>query len=122
MIRRPPRSTRTDTLFPYTTLFRSTLSEEEYLDKQEEFGEDAFTAKIGAEAMKDMLGALDIAAERDRPRQELRETPSEDKRKKPFKRLKLIEAFIDSGTHPSWMLMEVVHVLQPALRPWVPPG
>src|SRR3546814_5455876 len=62
MIRRPPRSTRTDTLFPYTTLFRSTLSEEEYLDKQEEFGEDAFTAKIGAEAMKDMLGALDIAA------------------------------------------------------------
>src|SRR3546814_7490713 len=61
---------------------RQTLSEEEYLDKQEEFGEDAFTAKIGAEAMKDMLGALDIAAERDRLRQELRETTSEAKRKK----------------------------------------
>src|SRR3546814_820320 len=91
---------------------RQTLSEEEYLDKQEEFGEDAFTAKIGAEAMKDMLGALDIAAERDRLRQELRETTSEAKRKKAVKRLKLIEAFLESGTHPSWMIMEVVPVIR----------
>jgi len=99
---------------------RQTLTEEEYLQKQEEFGEDAFTAKIGAEAMKDMLGALDIAAERDRLRQELRETTSEAKRKKAVKRLKLIEAFLESGTHPSWMIMEVVPVIPPELRPLVP--
>src|SRR3546814_16897119 len=70
--------------------------------------------------MKDMLGALDIAAERDRLRQELRETTSEAKRKKAVKRLKLIEAFLESGTHPSWMIMEVVPVIPPELRPLVP--
>src|SRR3546814_4049962 len=70
--------------------------------------------------MEDTRGALDIATGRDRLRHELRETSSEAKRKKAVKRLKLIEAFLESGTHPSWMIMEVVPVIPPELRPLVP--
>ncbi|WP_026988848.1 DNA-directed RNA polymerase subunit beta' [Fodinicurvata fenggangensis] len=96
------------------------LSEEEFLDAQEEYGDDAFTAKIGAEALKDMLTALDLEQERQDMREELRETNSEAKRKKLVKRLKLVEAFMESGSRPEWMILDVVPVIPPELRPLVP--
>ncbi len=96
------------------------LSEEEYLKAQDEYGEDSFTAGIGAEAMRDMLSAIDLEAERQSLHDELKETGSEAKRKKLVKRFKLIEAFIDSGTRPEWMILKVVPVIPPELRPLVP--
>ena len=99
---------------------RQLLSEEEFLDAQEEYGEDAFTAKIGAEAIKEMLAALDLTEERRMMREELRETNSEAKRKKLVKRLKLVEAFMESGARPEWMIMDVIPVIPPELRPLVP--
>ncbi|HLS69734.1 MAG TPA: DNA-directed RNA polymerase subunit beta', partial [Kiloniellales bacterium] len=99
---------------------RQLLSEEEFLDAQEEHGDDAFTAKIGAEAIKDMLAALELTEERRTMREELRETGSEAKRKKLVKRLELVEAFIESGSRPEWMIMDVVPVIPPELRPLVP--
>jgi DNA-directed RNA polymerase subunit beta' len=96
------------------------LSEEEYMDAQDEYGEENFTAKIGAEALKEMLIALDLEEDRETVRTELRETGSEAKRKKLVKRLKLIEAFIESGARPEWMILDVVPVIPPELRPLVP--
>jgi DNA-directed RNA polymerase subunit beta' len=96
------------------------LSEEEFMNAQDEFGEENFTAKIGAEAMKDMLSALDLEEDRVTVHTELKETNSEAKRKKLVKRLKLIEAFIDSGARPEWMILDVVPVIPPELRPLVP--
>jgi DNA-directed RNA polymerase subunit beta' len=96
------------------------MSEEEFLTAQEEYGEDAFEAMIGAEAMKKMLGSLDLEEERVDVREELRETGSEAKRKKLVKRLKLIEAFLESGARPEWMILDVVPVIPPELRPLVP--
>ena len=96
------------------------LSEEEYMKAQDEYGEDAFQAGIGAEALRIMLSAINLEEERDRMRVELRETNSEAKRKKLVKRLKLVEAFIASGSKPQWMILEVVPVIPPELRPLVP--
>src|SRR3546814_12220254 len=96
------------------------LTEEEFLTAQEEFGEDSFEAMIGAEAMKKMLSSLELEEERVTVRDELRETGSEAKRKKLVKRLKLIEAFLESGARPEWMILDVVPVLPPELRPLVP--
>jgi DNA-directed RNA polymerase subunit beta' len=96
------------------------LSEEQYFNAQDEFGQDAFTASIGAEALKIMLSALELETERDRMRTELKETTSEAKRKKLVKRLKLVEAFIESGSRPEWMIMDVIPVIPPELRPLVP--
>ena len=96
------------------------LSEEEYYDAQDEYGEDAFVAKIGAEALKDMLINLDLEAEKVTVREELRETGSEAKRKKLVKRMKIIEAFEQSGARPEWMILDVVPVIPPELRPLVP--
>jgi DNA-directed RNA polymerase subunit beta' len=96
------------------------LSEEEFLDYQDEYGEDAFTAMIGAEALKSMLGAIDLEAEREKLRVDLKETNSEVKRKKFVKRLKLIEAFLESRARPEWMIMDVIPVIPPELRPLVP--
>src|ERR1700741_4662280 len=79
------------------------LNEEEFIKAQEEFGEEAFTASIGAEAMQKMLSAIVLAGEggeRERIREELRETASEAKRKKLVKRLKLVESFIASNSRP----------------------
>ena len=87
---------------------------------QDEYGEDSFTAAIGAEALRIMLSAIDLEEERDRMRIELRETNSEAKRKKLVKRLKLVEAFIASDSKPEWMILEVVPVIPPELRPLVP--
>ena len=96
------------------------LSEDGFLDAQEEYGEDNFTAMIGAEALKAMLSELDLEEERATVRVELKETGSEAKRKKLVKRLKLIEAFMESGARPEWMVLDVVPVIPPELRPLVP--
>jgi len=96
------------------------LTEEQYIKAQDEYGEDAFTAKIGAEALKDMLAAIDLEREREAMREELKETTSEAKRKKLVKRLKLVEFFIESGNRPEWMIMDVIPVIPPELRPLVP--
>jgi DNA-directed RNA polymerase subunit beta' len=88
--------------------------------KQDEFGDDGFRAGIGAEAIKHILLGIDLAADKARMRAELKETNSETKRKKLVKRLKLVENFLDSGTHPEWMVLDVVPVIPPELRPLVP--
>ena len=96
------------------------LSEEEFYDAQDEFGDDAFEASIGAEAIKKVLEAMDIDEERVKIREELAETGSEAKRKKLVKRLKLIDSFRDSGCRPEWMILDVIPVIPPELRPLVP--
>src|SRR5438132_2743035 len=96
------------------------LNEDEYLKAQDDYGDDQFTASIGAEAMRTMLSAIDLQEERDHMRLELKETTSEAKRKKLVKRLKLVEAFIESGSRPEWMILDVIPVIPPDLRPLVP--
>ncbi len=96
------------------------LNEEEYLKAQDDYGDDQFTAAIGAEAMRTMLSAIDLGDEKERLRDELRDTNSEARRKKLVKRLKLVEAFIESNSRPEWMILEVVPVIPPELRPLVP--
>src|SRR5882762_1774033 len=96
------------------------LSEEDYLKAQDDYGDDQFTASIGAEALRTMLAAIDLDEEKKRLRDELRETGSEARRKKLVKRLKLVEAFIESNSRPEWMILEVVPVIPPELRPLVP--
>jgi DNA-directed RNA polymerase subunit beta' len=99
---------------------RQLLSEDEYLKAQEEFGGDSFTALIGAEAIREMLKALDLEKMAADLRQEIIESKSELKPKKLAKRLKLIEAFIQSGNKPEWMILTQVPVIPPDLRPLVP--
>ncbi len=99
---------------------RQILSEEEFIDAQAEFGEDSFTAGIGAEAVRDMLQNLDLEAEIERTRFDMTETGSVLKLKKFRKRLKLLEAFVQSGNRPEWMVLTVVPVIPPELRPLVP--
>jgi DNA-directed RNA polymerase subunit beta' len=99
---------------------RQLLSEDEYLRFQDEFGEDSFTAMIGAEAIREMLKALDLEKMAADLRKEIIESTSELKPKKLAKRLKLIEAFIQSGNRPEWMILTVVPVIPPDLRPLVP--
>jgi len=96
------------------------LSEDEFIEAQDEFGDDNFTAMIGAEALKAMLIELDLEEDRSTLRVDLKETNSEAKRKKYVKRLKLIEAFLGSGARPEWMILDVVPVIPPELRPLVP--
>jgi DNA-directed RNA polymerase subunit beta' len=96
------------------------LSEEDYLKAQDDYGDDQFTASIGAEALRTMLSAIDLNEERTKLRDELRETSSEARRKKLVKRLKLVEAFVESNSRPEWMILEVVPVIPPELRPLVP--
>ena len=96
------------------------LSEEQYQAASDEYGEDAFTVGIGAEALREMLSAIDLDEEFEQLKVELRETNSEAKRKKLVKRLKLVESFVNSGARPEWMILEVVPVIPPELRPLVP--
>jgi len=96
------------------------LSEEEYQTAQDEFGEDSFTVSIGAEAIREMLISLDLEKTRDDLRVEIAESTSELKPKKLAKRLKIIEAFIDSTNRPEWMILTVVPIIPPELRPLVP--
>ena len=96
------------------------LSEEQYQEAIDEYGEDSFRAGIGAEALKEILSQIDLEAERKAIREELKDSSSEAKRKKLIKRLKIIEAFIDSNTKPEWMILDVLPVIPPELRPLVP--
>ena len=95
------------------------LTEETYLDALEEYG-DEFEAKMGAEAVLELLRAIDLEKEIEMMREELPSINSETRRKKVTKRLKLIEAFYHSGNKPEWMILKVLPVLPPDLRPLVP--
>jgi len=99
---------------------RQLLSEDEYLKAQEEYGPDSFTAMIGAEAIREMLKGLDLEKMAADLRVEIAEATTELKPKKLAKRVKLIEAFIQSGNKPEWMILTQVPVIPPDLRPLVP--
>src|ERR1700690_679707 len=99
---------------------RQLLSEDDYVKAQDEFGADSFTAMIGAEAIREMLKALDLEKMAADLRVEIAESTSELKPKKLGKRLKLIEAFTQSGNKPEWMILTQVPVIPPDLRPLVP--
>src|SRR6266536_2280364 len=96
------------------------LSEERYLQLVEEYGEDKFTAGMGGEAVLEMLKHKDVHKLAEDLRSEMREATSEAKRKKIAKRLKVVDAFRESGNKPDWMMLEVIPVLPPDLRPLVP--
>ncbi len=98
---------------------RQLLTEEDYYAKLDEYGED-FDAKMGAEGIRELLRLLDVPAEIEILRQELESTGSETKIKKLAKRLKVLEAFQRSGMKLEWMIMDVLPVLPPDLRPLVP--
>ena len=95
------------------------LNDEQYYEAMEEFG-DEFTAKMGAEAIQDLMSQIDINSEVERIREEIPATNSETKIKKLSKRLKLLDAFVNSGNKPEWMILNVLPVLPPDLRPLVP--
>jgi DNA-directed RNA polymerase subunit beta' len=99
---------------------RQLLSEEDYLKAQDEYGEDSFTALIGAEAIREILRSLDLEKTAADLRHEIAVSTSELKPKKLAKRLKIIEAFMMSGNKPEWMILTVVPVIPPDLRPLVP--
>jgi DNA-directed RNA polymerase subunit beta' len=96
------------------------LSEDEYLKAQEEYGPDSFTAAIGAEAIREMLKALDLDKMQADLRAEIASSDSDIKKKKVAKRLKIVEAFQQSGNKPEWMILTQVPVIPPDLRPLVP--
>jgi DNA-directed RNA polymerase subunit beta' len=96
------------------------LSEEEYLKAQEEYGDDAFEAGIGAEAIRKILVNLDLKAEKEKLRSLLKEVKSKVAEERAIKRLKLIESFIESGNKPEWMILTNIPVIPPELRPLVP--
>jgi len=95
------------------------ISETKYREKRQEFG-DGFRAGMGAEAIRELLAELDLVKLAEDLRREMLETASEAKKKKISRRLKIVEAFRDSGQRPEWMIMSVIPVLPPDLRPLVP--
>ncbi len=96
------------------------LNEEELAKYQDEYGEEAFTAGIGAEAVLEMLKNLDLDNEKKNLASYIKETKSKVNEERAIKRLKLIESFIETGQKPEWMIMTVVPVIPPELRPLVP--
>ena len=96
------------------------LSEEDYENALDEFGDESFEVSIGAEAIKKILLDMNLDEEVVKIREELANTGSEIKRKKLVKRLKLVESFLQSGAKPEWMILDVVPVIPPELRPLVP--
>jgi DNA-directed RNA polymerase subunit beta' len=96
------------------------LTEERYLKLVEEVGENGFVAGMGAEAVRDLLKAIDVHKMSEQLRQEMKEATSEAKRKKIAKRLKVVDAFRESSNRPEWMMLEVIPVIPPDLRPLVP--
>src|SRR5690606_37617292 len=95
------------------------MSDDDYAAKTEEYGDD-FHALMGAEAVRELLRTIDIDREVETLRAELKATGSEAKIKKISKRLKVLEGFQNSGINPDWMIMQVLPVLPPDLRPLVP--
>ena len=95
------------------------ITEDEYYDAQDQFGDDAFEAGIGADAIKKLLSRIDLKEEKIKLRAELSDSSSESRRKKIAKRLKLVEDFLDSANKPEWMVLDVIPVIPPDLRPLV---
>src|SRR5665647_2732961 len=96
------------------------MSEDKYIKMQQDYGSDAFSGGMGAEAIRECLRALDLEDLAVTLRAEMVESTSEAKRKKTSKRLKVVEAFRHSGNKPEWMILECIPVLPPELRPLVP--
>ena len=104
-----------------TTLTKyQVISEEQYFQVMEHYGEDAIKVGMGAEAIRALLEEIDLLTLRAELREESQSTRSQTKKKKITKRLKVIEAFIDSGNKPEWMILEVIPIIPPELRPLVP--
>jgi len=96
------------------------LTEERYMKAAQELGEESFVAGMGAEAIRDLLHGIEIHSLSEQLRAEMKEATSEAKRKKIAKRLKVVDAFRESGNKPEWMMLEVIPVIPPDLRPLVP--
>ena len=96
------------------------LNEEELIKYQDEYGEEAFTAGIGAEAILEILKSINLEEERAQLIKTINETKSKVAEERSIKRLKLIESFIETGNKPEWMILTVVPVIPPELRPLVP--
>ena len=96
------------------------LGEEELIKYQDEYGEEAFTAGIGAEAILEILKSINLEEERDLLIKNIKETKSKVNEERSIKRLKLIESFIETGNKPEWMILTTVPVIPPELRPLVP--
>src|SRR5262249_39297569 len=96
------------------------LTESKYRKAVEEYGPDSFRAEMGAEAIRDMLKEIEVETLSDELRTEMKQATSEAKRKKLAKRLKVVNAFRRSGNRPEWMVLEVIPVIPPDLRPLVP--
>src|SRR5689334_22096590 len=104
-----------------TPLVKGELVSEEKLHRlYQEHGEDSFLAGMGGEAVREMLKGIEVHKLSEELRREMRETNSEAKRKKIAKRLKVVEAFRISGNRPEWMMLDVIPVIPPDLRPLVP--
>jgi len=96
------------------------LNEDELAKYQDEFGEESFTASIGAEAILEILKSMDLVAERELLTKTIKETKSKVAEERSIKRLKLIESFIETGNKPEWMILTIIPVIPPELRPLVP--
>ena len=96
------------------------LTEDEYSKAQEKYGEDGFTAGIGAEAVREILINIDLKKEREKLTVSLKETKSKVTEERTLKRLKLLDSFIESGNKPEWMILTTIPVIPPELRPLVP--
>src|ERR1700723_2749738 len=99
---------------------RQLLTEDEFYKAQDEYGNDSFTAEIGAEAIRKLLNAIDLEKLRDDLRVDIAGSNGGEKQKKLVKRLKVVDAFLESGNRPEWMILTVVPVIPPELRPLVP--
>ncbi len=97
-----------------------TISEDQYLQVLDHYGEDVVKVGMGAEIIRTLLEGLDLMELRTQLREESQATRSQTKKKKLTKRLKIIEAFLESGNRPEWMILEVIPVIPPELRPLVP--
>ncbi len=96
------------------------LNEDELAKYQEEFGEESFTAGIGAEAILEILKSIDLKADREKLLKDINETKSKVAEERAIKRLKLIDSFIETGNKPEWMILTTIPVIPPELRPLVP--
>ena len=96
------------------------LNEEELIKYQDEYGEESFTAGIGAEAILEILKSINLEEERNILIKSIKETRSKVSEERSIKRLKLIESFIETGNKPEWMILTTIPVIPPELRPLVP--
>ena len=101
-------------------VYKQLLTEEMYFDALDEYGDDEFEAKMGAEAIQDVLADMQLEKEAANLREDSLNTKSQTKLKKYNKRLKLIDSLIKSGNKPEWMILKVLPILPPDLRPLVP--